>query len=103
MIKHREALEALKTIVNYCYGRDCETECIFFDGRDRVKVCRLVSYKFSPAFYEIDPDEIKPIKERCEELEFNERVESYKDLEETRNICREYSDEIRKILLGDKE
>ena len=73
MIKHREALNALKTIANYCYGRDCETECIFFNGKDRVSVCRLVSYKFSPAYYDIDPDEIKPTEERCEELERQEK------------------------------
>ena len=95
MSEHREALNALKTIANYCHGRDCETECIFFNRKDRGSVCRLVSYKFSPAYYEIDPDEIKPTEERCEELEVNERVESYKDLEETRNICRKYADEIR--------
>ena len=95
MSKHREALKALKTIANYCYGRDCETECIFFNGKDKRNVCRLTNYKFSPAYYEIDPDEIKPIEERCEELEVNERVEAYKDLEETRNICRKYADEIR--------
>lgn len=98
MIKHREALNALKTIANYCYGRDCETECIFFNGKDRVSVCRLVSYKFSPAYYEIDPNEIKPIEKQCEKLEVNERVESYKDLEETRNICRKYADELRKLV-----
>ena len=95
MTKHREALKALKTIANYCYGRDCETECIFFNGKDKRDVCRLANYKFSPAYYEIAPDEVKPIEERCEELEVNERVESYKDLEETRNICRKYADEIR--------
>lgn len=72
MIKHREALEALKTIANYCYGRDCETECIFFNRKDSGSVCRLVSYKFSPAYYEIDPDEIKPTEERCEKLERQE-------------------------------
>ena len=95
MSEHREALNALKTIANYCHGRDCETECIFFNGKDRVSVCRLVSYKYSPAYYEIDPNDSKPIEKRCEELEVNERVESYKDLEETRNICRKYADEIR--------
>ena len=98
MSKHREAYEALKTIANYCYGRDC-TECIFFNGKDKGSVCRLVSYKFSPAYYEIEPDEIKPIEKRCEKLEVNERVESYKDLEETRNICRAYADEIRRKLV----
>lgn len=50
MSKHREALEALKTIANYCNGRDCHTECIFFNGKDRGSVCRLVCYKFSPAY-----------------------------------------------------
>ena len=98
MSKHREALNALKTIANYCYGRDCETECIFFNGKDRGSVCRLVCYKFSPAYYEIDPDEVKPIEGRCERLEVNERVESYKDLEETRNICRKYADELRGLV-----
>lgn len=102
MIKHKEALEALKTIANYCYGRDCETECIFFNGKNRVSVCRLVCYKFSPAYYEIDPDEIKPIEGRCERLEVNERVEYYKELEETRNICRAYADEIRRKLVDKK-
>ena len=102
MSEHREALNALKTIANYCHGRNCETECIFFNGKDKGGVCRLVSYKFSPAFYEIDPDEIKPIKDRCEKLEVNERVKAYKELEETRNICRAYADEIRRKLV-DKE
>jgi hypothetical protein len=102
MSKHREAYEALKTIANYCYGRDCETECIFFNGKDRGSVCRLVSYKFSPAYYEIDPNERKPIKERCEELEVNERVKAYNELEETRNICRAYADEIRRKLVDEK-
>lgn len=73
MSKHREALKALKTIANYCYGRDCETECIFFNGKNRGSVCRLISYKFSPAHYEIDPDEIKPTEERCEKLERQEK------------------------------
>ena len=100
MSEHREALNALKTIANYCYGRDC-AGCIFFKGKHKWSVCRLVSYKFSPAYYEIDPDEIKPIEGRCEKLEVNERVKSYKDLEETRNICRKFADEIRG--LGDKE
>ena len=72
MSVHREALEALKTIANYCYGRDC-TECIFFNGKDKGSVCRLVSYKFSPAYYGIDPDEIKPTEERCEKLERQEQ------------------------------
>ena len=99
MSKHREAYEALKTIANYCNGRDCETECIFFNRKDSGSVCRLVCYKFSPAYYDIDPDEIKPIEGRCEKLELNERVESYKDLEETRNICRAYADEIRRKLV----
>ena len=102
MSKHREALKALKTIANYCCGRDCETECIFFNGKDRGSVCRLVSYKFSPAYYEIDPDEIKPIEGRCERLEVNERVKAYKELEETRNICRAYADEIRRKLVDKK-
>lgn len=73
MIKHREALEALKTISNYCQGRDCKTECIFFNGKDRGSFCRVVGYRFSPAYYEIDPDEIKPIEERCEKLERQEQ------------------------------
>ena len=72
MSEHREALKALKTIADYCYGRDC-TECIFFNGKDKGSVCRLVSYKFSPAGFLLDPDEIKPIKERCEELERQEQ------------------------------
>lgn len=70
MSKHREAYEALKTIANYCDGRDCETECIFFNRKDDSRsICRLVRYKFSPAGFLLDPDEIKPVKERCEELE----------------------------------
>lgn len=73
MIKHREALKALKTIANYCYERDCKTECIFFNGKNRDNVCRLVNYKFSPACYEIDPDEIKPIEEHCEKFERREK------------------------------
>lgn len=73
MSKHSEAYEALKTIANYCYGRDCETECIFFNEKDTGSVCRLVSYKFSPAYYEIEPDEIKPIEGRCERLERREK------------------------------
>lgn len=72
MIKHREALEALKTIASYCHGRDC-AECIFFNGNDRGSVCRLVNYKLSPAYYDIDPDEIKPTEERCEKLERQEK------------------------------
>jgi len=97
MSKHREAYEALKTIANYCNFRDCETECIFYKRKvaDGNICCRLVDYKFSPVCFIYDADETIPIKERCEELEVNERIESYKDLEETRNICRKYADEIR--------
>ena len=73
MSKHREAYEALKTIANYCHGRDCETECIFFNRKDRGSVCRLVRYKFSPIGFLLDPDEIKPVKERCEKLERQEQ------------------------------
>lgn len=72
MSVHREALEALKTIANYCYGRDC-TECIFFNGKDRGSVCRLVRYKFSPAGFLLDPYEIKPIEKYVEELERQEK------------------------------
>ena len=41
------------------------------------------------------------IRKRVEELEVNEMVKKYKDLEETRNICRKYADELRG--LGDKK
>ena len=74
MSVHREALEALKTISNYCYGRDCETECIFFNRKDSGSVCQLVRYKFSPAGFLLDPDEIKPTEERCEKLERQEKI-----------------------------
>ena len=73
MSKHFEAYEALKTIANYCHGLDCETECIFFNRKDSGSVCRLVRYKFSPAGFLLDRDEIKPIKERCEKLERQEK------------------------------
>lgn len=73
MSKHREALEALKTIANYCNGRDCVTECIFFNKKDRGSICRLVRYKFSPAGFLLDHDEIEPIKERCEKLKRQEK------------------------------
>ena len=39
--------------------------------------------------------DVKKLKARAEELEVQERVNAYKDLEETRNICRKYADEIR--------
>ena len=73
MSEHREALNALKTIANYCHGRDCETECIFFNRKDRGSVCRLVRYKFSPAGFLLDPYEIKPIEKCVEELERQEK------------------------------
>ena len=74
MIKHREAYEALKTIANYCHGRDCETECIFFNRKDDSRsICRLVRYKFSPIGFLLDPDEIKPTEERCKKLERQEK------------------------------
>lgn len=41
------------------------------------------------------------IRKRVEKLEVNEMVKKYKDIEETRNICRKYADEIRG--LGDKK
>ena len=37
-----------------------------------------------------------------EEEEVNERVKAYKELEETRNICRAYADEIRRKLVDKK-
>ena len=73
MSEHREALNALKTIANYCHGRDCETECIFFNRMYRGSVCRLVRYKFSPAGFLLDPYEIKPIEKCVEELERQEK------------------------------
>lgn len=102
MSKHREALKALKTIANYCAGRDCHTECIFCRGEvESESCCYLVYDNHSPAHYVYDTDDLEPIEKRCEELEVNERIESYKDIEETRNICRKYADEIRG--LGDKK
>ena len=98
MSKHREAYEALKTIAQYCNERDCQTECIFYKTGNKI-CCRLHDYKYSPAGFVYDDDEIIPIIKRCEKLEVNERVESYKDLEETRNICRAYADEIRRKLV----
>ena len=73
MSEHREALEALKTIASYCHGRDCETECIFFNRKDSGSVCRLVRYKFSPAGFLLDHYEIKPIEKYVEELERQEK------------------------------
>ena len=75
MSKHFEAYEALKTIAEYCIGRDCRAECIFCKGSINKggSCCCLVSYKFSPAGFLLDPDEIKPVKERCEKLERQEK------------------------------
>ena len=69
MIKHREAYEALKTIANYCAGRDCHTECIFCRGMVESRSCCLVDNNYSPANYVYDTDDLEPIEKRCKELE----------------------------------
>ena len=86
MSKHSKAVEHLVALNRYCINIENCKDCVIEDYCH----CNMLT--------EAD---VKKLKARAEELEVQERVNAYKDLEETRNICRKYADEIRG--LGDKK
>ena len=90
MSKHREAFEAFQTIFNYTQ-RKCKN-CIF--SIKGIKDEDFCVFEGCPGVFVSDYLN-EDIRKRVEELEVQERVNAYKDLEETRNICRKYADEIR--------
>ena len=106
MSKHSEALKHFKALKKYCeeYGENACECCIFNTGypinrKSYEYFWGLVAGLADHRKFDIILDRAK---KRMEEEEVNERIKAYKELEETRNICRAYADEIRRKLVDKK-
>lgn len=83
MIRHSEAVSHLIALHRYCINIENCDDCAIQEH------CHLTM---------LTEADKKKLRARAEELEVQERVKEYKNLEETKNVCRKCADEIRKLV-----